>query len=75
MTVARRSFQTDSVKSGGSDLRMYPVCGEAATGELQSLMYHPVARALVFGRQGQLYKVCPRVAQSSRQWLRVAESG
>jgi len=58
------SFQTDSVKTGGSDLRMYPVCGEAATGELQSLMYHPVARALVFGRQGQLYKVNPLDAWS-----------
>jgi hypothetical protein len=58
------SFQTDSVKSGGSDLRMYPVCGQASSRELQGLMYHPVARALVFGSKGQLYKVNPLDAWS-----------
>jgi hypothetical protein len=58
------SFQTDGLKVGREGLRMYPVCGQASKNELRGLMYHPVARSLVFAQQGVLFKVNPLDAWS-----------
>ena len=40
----------------GTELRMYPVCGKAASSELQAISYHPSSRQLVFGsRKAQVF--------------------
>jgi len=54
------SFRGDEAKVGKAT-SMYPVASKAATGDLQCVLFHVVARGLVFGRadDSNLYKLSP----------------
>jgi len=64
------SFRADEAKAGDRNVQVYPVAKGEATAELQAVFYHPVAKAVIYGRDSMVYKLSPMSA-----WSETYEAG